>query len=672
MTPKVTVLMPLYNTAAYLEEAIQSILSQTYTDFEFIIINDGSTDNSKQIVEKFQDSRIRIINNEQNIGIIATRNKGLHMAKGEYIANMDSDDISLPDRIDKQVKYLDSHPDVAVIATKLVTINENGCEIGYWHEDNICTTIPQINKTLPVINCIGQPTAMMRKEIIKSIGYNHFYLHNEDWGLWLDLLVARQTIAKLDEVLLKYRIHSTSTTVVANKKGVAVKILNFKFLYLKQNVKKGFGFNSVYMKILFSFKMELIKFVLRPFYKGLKLFLRYLFTTQLRNLKRILTYCPFKTIKEYNKLNKIIQNNTSRICFVFPYTHVGGAEKVHSEIINSFKDEKPLVIFSGFSDNDKFLKLFLAPAQKIVVPRAMNHPFTKKSVLKKLAAHLNNQTNPVLFGANAMSFFELIPYLNARVKVVELVHAFKFKPGENTFQKNRISLYYRMDTRIFISNEAKKEMEKFYKFNNVSDKIASRLTYIPNCVNIAESSAIKFTKLPLKILFVGRNSKEKRIELIIDLARKCNLLFCGKIHFTIVGFNQQSQFKLPENVAVIGEIIDSEVLETIYKANDILMITSEREGFPMVIMEAMANGLAILSTPVGDIPNHISVKTGFLVSSNEPLQVVEEMFLIIEKILNNLSALDEIKNNNIEYAKMHFSRQSFNNNYKKVINTNMN
>ena len=109
MSPKVSIIMPVYNTASFLKEAIESILSQTYSNFEFIIINDGSTDSSKSIIESFNDPRIKVINNEHNIGIIATRNKGLTYAQGEYIACMDSDDISLPTRIEKQVKYFLTH-----------------------------------------------------------------------------------------------------------------------------------------------------------------------------------------------------------------------------------------------------------------------------------------------------------------------------------------------------------------------------------------------------------------------------------------------------------------------------------------------------------------------------------------------------------------------------------
>jgi glycosyltransferase involved in cell wall biosynthesis len=228
LKPMVTVVMPVYNAALYLKEAVDSILNQTFKDFELLIINDGSTDNSSQIIKSYGDKRIKLVNNEVNCGIIKTRNRGLALSIGKYIAMMDADDISLPTRLEKQVKYLEQNKDVAVLATKLVLMSEKGDEQGYWPEDFRTTTVSQINNTLPISNCIGQPTVMMRADIVKSIGYNNAFLHNEDWGLWLNIISKGFVIAKLNEVLLKYRIHSTSTTVNANTKGVEKKIIRFK------------------------------------------------------------------------------------------------------------------------------------------------------------------------------------------------------------------------------------------------------------------------------------------------------------------------------------------------------------------------------------------------------------------------------------------------------------
>ena len=114
--PKVSVLMPVYNTKEeYLREAIESILNQTFRDFEFLIIDDGSTNGAQAVIKSYQDERIRFVQNETNLGIFKTRNKLCAMARGEYVATFDSDDISLPTRLEKEVAYLDEHPDVSVV-----------------------------------------------------------------------------------------------------------------------------------------------------------------------------------------------------------------------------------------------------------------------------------------------------------------------------------------------------------------------------------------------------------------------------------------------------------------------------------------------------------------------------------------------------------------------------
>ena len=113
--PKLSVIMPAYNAEKYIGEAIESILNQTFTDFEFIIIDDGSSDHTADIIKGFHDERIRFIQNEKNSGVANTLNKGLELSQGEYIARMDADDISLPARFEKQVAFMEANPDVAVV-----------------------------------------------------------------------------------------------------------------------------------------------------------------------------------------------------------------------------------------------------------------------------------------------------------------------------------------------------------------------------------------------------------------------------------------------------------------------------------------------------------------------------------------------------------------------------
>jgi glycosyltransferase involved in cell wall biosynthesis len=206
--PKITVLMPVYNGEKHLREAINSILNQTFSDFEFLIINDGSTDASVEIINSYKDSRICLVHNEQNIKLIATLNKGLELARGEYIARFDCDDVSLPERLAKQVEFMDSHPEVGICGTWAETIGDvNGLVWVYPTEPG------RIKAQLLFNSCLPHSSVMLRKKVLRhyGLGYNSQYLHAEDWALWqkCSFLVP---LSNVPEVLIKYRLSSASVS----------------------------------------------------------------------------------------------------------------------------------------------------------------------------------------------------------------------------------------------------------------------------------------------------------------------------------------------------------------------------------------------------------------------------------------------------------------------------
>lgn len=213
MTPKVTVLMPVYNGEAYLNEAIESILSQTFEDFEFLIINDCSSDNSKEIIKAYKDKRINFVENETNIGLSSILNKGLDIAKGEYIARMDQDDISLPDRLQKQVEFMDKNPEIGICGS---FIEKFGAETGIGK-------YPLINDLIKInllfYSALAHPTVMFRNSLLRkyNLKYNPEYEYAEDYDLW-SRCIKHFKIANLNEVLLKYRMHIKGMSLSNKKK----------------------------------------------------------------------------------------------------------------------------------------------------------------------------------------------------------------------------------------------------------------------------------------------------------------------------------------------------------------------------------------------------------------------------------------------------------------------
>ncbi|OGL41105.1 MAG: hypothetical protein A3C43_06550 [Candidatus Schekmanbacteria bacterium RIFCSPHIGHO2_02_FULL_38_11] len=202
--PKITVFMPVYNAERHLGEAIESILYQTYRDFEFLIINDGSTDTSKEIILSYNDPRIIFVDNKENLGLPFSLNKGLKLAKGEYIARMDADDVSFPKRLEKQVTFLKDNSDVDMVASWIEKVDEDGKHLGFWRADRKNNIPEEIYYTLHFKNCIAHSSVLFNKELILGLGgYKKDFL-NEDYELWLRLSKVAK-INKIKEVLVKYR-----------------------------------------------------------------------------------------------------------------------------------------------------------------------------------------------------------------------------------------------------------------------------------------------------------------------------------------------------------------------------------------------------------------------------------------------------------------------------------
>lgn len=199
---KVSVIMSVYNGEKYLKEAIDSILSQSFTNFEFIIVNDCSTDSSLDIIRSYSDERIKIINNDVNIGLTKSLNKALSQAKGEYIARHDADDISLPNRFEEQVRYLNKYVDVAVLGTSICLIDETGKTV----RKQLALIKPNTNDFFKG-NQISHGSAMFRKAIMTKLdAYNELFKYGQDYELWLR--VARDyKLRNLPEMLYQLRFH---------------------------------------------------------------------------------------------------------------------------------------------------------------------------------------------------------------------------------------------------------------------------------------------------------------------------------------------------------------------------------------------------------------------------------------------------------------------------------
>jgi glycosyltransferase involved in cell wall biosynthesis len=208
-SPKVTVLMAVYNGERYLRDAINSILKQTYTDFEFLIVNDCSTDSSRKIILSYSDSRIRLVENIENIGLTKSLNMGLSLCRGEYIARQDADDISLPTRLEKQVSCLNARPGIALLGTQTSCIDQNGNRfksIGLSRAESVLA----IRWQLLFGNPFAHSSVMIRTNVLRDLGgYDEHFVTSQDFDLWSRLL-HRYDASNLNEALISVRSHSDS------------------------------------------------------------------------------------------------------------------------------------------------------------------------------------------------------------------------------------------------------------------------------------------------------------------------------------------------------------------------------------------------------------------------------------------------------------------------------
>ncbi len=251
--PLISVVMPVYNSEKYIGEAIESVLQQSFRNFEFIIVDDASTDTGTKIIKKYahKDKRIKILYNKKNLGIAETRNKGILKAKGKYIATQDSDDISTPNRFETQFKYLEKNPKVGVVGSyiKIFSKDKKSTSIRKYPEKD-----KDLRKIIFFVCPIAQPTSMIRREVFEKVGlYDKKYPPAEDLDLWFRIGTEYE-LANIPKVLLRYRESLFSAT---NSKTRLMEKLSLKIRFKNwKNPKyhfspKAFLYNSLHLLSLF-------------------------------------------------------------------------------------------------------------------------------------------------------------------------------------------------------------------------------------------------------------------------------------------------------------------------------------------------------------------------------------------------------------------------------------
>jgi glycosyltransferase involved in cell wall biosynthesis len=213
--PRISVVMPVYNNERYLRTAIESVLSQTFGDFEIIVISESDTSSeSRSIIDSYADGRINHVRNESRLGMIESLNVGLSLAKGEFIARMDADDVCLPNRFALQFEYLNRHPDVGIVGTSCRIVDDSGSTLSIDMRPGRAVLCRWMLLFGPPIS---HPSAMARTQVIRQIGGYDPSMICEDYDLWIRALEVTE-IENMPEILLVRRVHDKSSTLLQQER----------------------------------------------------------------------------------------------------------------------------------------------------------------------------------------------------------------------------------------------------------------------------------------------------------------------------------------------------------------------------------------------------------------------------------------------------------------------
>jgi glycosyltransferase involved in cell wall biosynthesis len=642
MSKKVTVIMPIFNSALYLREAVDSILSQSHTNLELICIDDCSTDESLALLKSYTDSRLKIVALSKNGGVSHARNTALELATGDYIAFLDSDDIAHPDRLEKQISFLEKNPEADGVFARVRLIDVYGNPSERWLDDENYLTESDIRNTIATRNCLSQPAACFRATSLLPYRYSYAHPDSEDWALWIRMVMDGKRLFKIDEALVDYRIRASSETGRSNQSPI-VKMIRFRTIFLQETPQAQMqSEHIVRMKVaLRTDKSSAIteQWLKRParlimkIWRANPVLLCFRFVQFLLLLRRI---------KNYDRI------------FFFPFYHVGGAEKVHASIVQAMNSGKNLVLFTKKSDNSGFQNLFASHAQCENIWEMCWYPGLKSFAAKRLAKAIEAKKELVLMSSNSVFFYQMLAHLNGDNHTIDLIHAF-VHPEEPGPEKWSIPVLDKISHRVFISEKAIEDARLQYKKLGIEESFLKRIVLIRNFVDLPSAFHQKTIGDNAKLIYVGRGTAEKRVHLAASIAKELNT------SITMIGDVEAAVPPDLKPYCTFKGILTNEnsVYEEINQA-DVLLLTSSREGLPMVIMEAMACGVIPICTAVGDLPNVIQhEKTGILLPVSGESQIISMAAQAIRKLQLNPEHTQTMQQNARELAKSLFGKSQF-------------
>lgn len=670
---KVSVVMSIYDGERYLRPAIESMLNQTFADFEFIIINDGSSDGTEAILRSYRDRRIVTVS-QQNTGLTHSLNRGLRMARGEFIARMDADDVSEPMRLESQVRYLESHDEVGLLGSSFHVISESGDEI---HTIQLTTANDELQRELMRRNCFCHGAAMFRRGCIEAVGgYREEFPASQDYDLWLRI-AEKYHVANIESPLYRWRINPKSVSVqrlsvqmegmylaqeLARERRTTGKDrlehlessevkreLASRFSAARHGKRRVLAQNRYcWAKNLFEWgdyesskRLAMDSLALFPFrYQGWLLLYRCL--TPRRRIRAAGTRPGENMVRS---VGKVVRKR--RIGFVTRSAVFGGAEKHLSDLLARMPRESVEPIVMCFDGNPYADMCRLSTHDHVDVVGGL----VWRSSLHLRSFLLRMRLDTVVFVNSFRGMFPGSAYIVARLLGIPKVYAIEHSVadhGPSWIPKNgtvnrlrrvigkraRIKMWARLTGRvchrtICVSEAVRERLVSEWGYparstitirNGVD---LHRYSKIENGSSFALRRELGISEAEPIVLCVARLSEEKGVSVLIEAlwsVEKGGLRF----HSIIVG-DGPLRTKLEKRAAELGLrsritfMGHQEDVRPYYAAATICVLPSLSEGLPLVLLEAMASGVPCVVTQVGGIEEVVTHGVdGFIVPPRSP------------------------------------------------------
>ncbi|MGL2964085.1 GNAT family N-acetyltransferase [Flavobacterium sp. RSB2_4_14] len=669
--PIVSVFVMVYNHEKYLTYTIDSILMQKSNfDFEIVVGEDCSTDASREILIQYHNrfpGKFNLLLHEENIGAQKNQIEILNNCKGKYIALCEGDDYWTDTlKLQKQVDFLEANSEYSLVGGKAqITENNDLKEIIGGSLNKEFYKIEDLISYNDFITC----TVLFRNKKIDLSKLKNIVFG--DWLLYCLILSDGSKGKIINEVFSVYRVHNNGVMKSLGIENIE-KNLIAQYLLYKREYK--FNFSSLGQNEInrISKNILLREFSRKNFLKVIKMIYLNFFLTNNFMLIKWLLFKIFSYVKKrfrsfilyFSLLKHVIMfylsSKSKKNIFIFPFYHTGGAEKVHLDIIKSLCKKKNLVLFTNFSHNNHFLNDFEKNSKVFHYYKFKHFPIYRKLV-NKIFKNLKNSSSITIFGSNSTFFYDILVHLPKTTKKIDLIHSFSF-PDEGLEQYSLSKVNY-LDKRMVINTKTKNDFIQQYNENGISDEFIDRIEIINIAVDLPEAKTSKRRdREKLEIIYCGRIAKEKRVNIVVEIAKKthefANIKIYGHKEIEVKDIDDYYQ----------KNITKPEDLKKIYENADILLITSYREGFPVVIKEAMANGVVCLSTDVGSISEHISNNiTGYIVPNEDEQEIINKFSDLIKKLSLDKNLLNQLSDNAFRHANENFKMKTFQNKIKNLI-----